>query len=528
MLEKIAPQGVTFTKVALDSEGNAQDCIVEGSVTTSGFGVEPGSARFSLRLPAKWNSKFLMLGNGGFAGSVRGSGNGEDIQYALESRYATVATDMGHEGESSLDATWALKKDGTPDLAKVIDYNYRATHDVADTAKQIVRAFYDQPIQRSYFTGCSTGGRMGMVEANRFPSDFDGIIAGAPFMDISSMLQIQHFQIAQLATKDAHIPASLVPIINSAITKACDPVDGVTDGLIQNPAACSFDPSSLICKPGQADACLNPDQAKALRAYYTGLYTDDRQLVFPGYSPAAMNETFSKYMAGNEPPHDINAAEPWGNNGNPPSPFEWAFSDHVIQYFVEKDPKFDVRKFGVTADGTISRAAVERFLEGTNEGNGTNLDTIKTFLGSGRKLILYHGLGDHALSPFRTIRYYDDLAKENGGYDALSKDARLFTVPDMNHCSGGTGPDKFNTLKALEKWVEQGEAPTSLLAESRQEDNSVTRSMPLCAYPTMAAYDGKGDVNDAASWSCTPNQKMLKVGSIGIAAGLTAAGRPTQ
>ncbi|MBU1281370.1 MAG: tannase/feruloyl esterase family alpha/beta hydrolase [Alphaproteobacteria bacterium] len=519
--------GVTVTEATATASGTPA-CLVDGTVVTRGNDIGEGLAKFQIRLPQKWNNRFLMLGNGGLAGTVKASANTVDVAYANDSGYVTAMTDLGHTAESGLDASFALTEDGSPNAPAIADYYYRASHVVTNTAKAFAQAVYGESPGYSYLSGCSTGGRMAQVAASRYPDDFDGVISGAAFMDISSMLKIQHFQINQLLADDAQILPNTLPAIQNAVMASCDAVDGVTDGMIQNPAACSFAPESLICDGVDSDNCLTKPQAAALRAYFTALHTDDGRLVYPGYAPVLFDGGFSLFQGGSVAADDITAAEPWGNDGNPPAPIEWAFSDHIIQYLVMQDPVYNVRDLGIEADGTIPSDALAYFIKMTQDGNGSGLDETEAFFDQGKKMILYHGWGDHALSPFRTVRFVDDLARRKGGYDALSQSARLFMVPEMGHCSGGTGPDSFNTLAALENWVENDVAPATIAAEKLTEAGDVTRSMPLCPYPAQAHYSGEGDVNDASNWSCPSAPAKVILGSVGISAGLLSAGEPTQ
>lgn len=517
--------GVTVTAVA-PAESGAPACLVSGTAVTSDDTAPDGEARFEIRLPDDWNGRFAMFGNGGLAGRVRASANAVDVEYANDTGYVTAMTDLGHVAESSVDARFALNSDGTPNEAAVADYYYRASHVVTETAKAMAEAAYGRAPDHSYLTGCSTGGRMAQVAATRYPDDFDGVISGAPFMDISSMLKIQHFQINQLLSPDAQLLPAKLPAIEAAVLGSCDAVDGVTDGMIQDPAACSFEPETLVCTGAEDDSCLTGAQAKALRAYFTALHTDEGQLVYPGYAPVLFDSGFSLFQGGKEPALDVNAAEPWGNDGFDPAPIEWSFSDHIIQYLVKQDPTYNVRELGISPDGTVPRAVVDEFVAMTEAGNGSDLTATQAFLDSGKKMILYHGWGDHALSPFRTTRFVDDLIRREGSEDVLSEKARLFMVPGMGHCRGGAGPDTFNTLAAMEAWVEEGRAPDMLTARKFDEEGVETRAMPLCAYPARAVYDGTGDVNLAESWSC--QNAPLGIGSVGISAGLLTGGEPTQ
>ncbi|WP_448045813.1 tannase/feruloyl esterase family alpha/beta hydrolase [Bradyrhizobium liaoningense] len=530
-LRALAPSDVRIAEVNWrDTESL---CFVAGSVKTTGQGAPDGNALFQLRLPSGWNGKFLFVGVGGLAGGLfenNLSANGTDIAVAAADHYAVAITDQGHTA-SGLDAAWALSAPGRPNEAKLADYYFRATHIVTIAAKAITKGYFDAEIKRSYFDGCSNGGRQGMVEATRFPEDYDGIIAGAPFFDISSMLPIMKFQKQQLSDVRAHMPAAMLPKIDKAVRASCDALDGVRDGLVQNPAACGFDPATMICRAGSEADCLTPEQATSLRTYFTAVHDENGRLVYPGYSPTDMEGQFALFMGGNTPPIDINAAEPWGNKGFAPAPLEWSFSDHIVQHIVMRNPDFNVREFGVNTDGRVKSEDLALFLARTQAGNGSQLDAINAFLGAGRKLILYHGMSDHALSPFRTVRYYEDLAKHRGGYDELKKSARFFAVPGMQHCRGGPGPSRFDTLSALDAWIEKGTPPEAINAatpvSSPSQSGSEARAMPLCSYPTMAAYDGSGPVKDATSWSCKSNDKMLEIGPVGLAAGLRTASTVT-
>src|SRR5579863_455771 len=270
---------------------NPEFCDVSGSVTTSGFGAPNGTAQFEMQLPANWNHKFYFKGIGGFAGIANiafGSDNPFDASEVLAKGYATVITDTGHTWHGFTptdftgivtDARWALKPDGTPDEAKLTDYYFRATHEVTVAGKQLVEAFFDGKIKRAYFDGCSNGGRMAFQEASRFPEDFDGIIAGDPFMSIRSIAAGPGFDKLQMTSAN-FIPFTQLALIDQATLAACDALDGVKDGLIQNPAACSFKAETLLCKKGQTANCLSQGQVNTLKAYFAGARDDDGSVVY--------------------------------------------------------------------------------------------------------------------------------------------------------------------------------------------------------------------------------------------------------
>ena len=536
-IEGLGVPGLTVasaTAVAAGA-GTPAYCDVVGQLNTSGGGAPEGSAGFELRFPAQWNRKFLFFGVGGLggAGYPDFSANPVDLQEGLAQGYATAITDTGHLAGNT-DASWALLASKAPDEAKLADYYFRATHQVTVAGKQLAARFFGQPLSEAYFDGCSNGGRQALVEASDFPEDYDGIIAGDPFFDIQSIVNGARLAKQQL-TAATYLPATLLPAIDAAVNASCGSVDGVADGLIQNPAACSFDPYSLVCAAGQADGCLSTGQADTLNQYFTALRTNLGGLVYPGFAVGNLATSATgpltgggadAWTTGYVPPTSFTAAEPWGNGGFSPAGYGYQFADHITQSIVERAPGFNLRDYPVTATGFVGFNTLASFNSRTAAGDASNPLGFARFLLEGRKLILYHGFSDPALSPFRTINLYNQLAAGAGGYTRLQQAARLFMVPGMQHCIGGPGPNVFDTLTALDAWVEGGTPPAALLAAHYVNDDPaqpVDRTMPLCAYPTEASYAGSGDVTQAAQWSCTPNRRLLQVGSNGVQAG--AAGQ---
>jgi feruloyl esterase len=387
---------------------------------------------------------------------------------------------------------------------------------------------------------------MALMEAQRYPEDFDGIIAGDPFMSIRSLASGAQFNKQQLKPQN-FIPFLLLGLIDKATTAACDAADGVTDGLIQNPAACSFNAASLLCKPGQTQ-CLSQGQVDTLNAYFTGARDDDGNVVYPGQSISDLGGTDGAalwttgfFLPGqplvgpnNQPlstqaTFDLNAPEPWGNDGFSPSPLGWQFIDHGLKYIVERNPGFNLRDFTAKPTGPIDEAALRLFDARTEAGDADDPRDFAAFINQNRKLLIYHGLSDPALTAMRTIMFYEDLAdRAEGGFKEVQENVRLFLVPGMHHCSGGPGPNVFETLTPLENWVEKGEAPDGILAAKFVNDNpaqGVARTMPLCKFPEEARFHGNpGDpasVNNGANWECTSaDARMLDVGANGRQAGL--------
>ena len=342
------------------------------------------------------------------------------------------------------------------------------------------------------------------------------------------------FHKQNLQSANTFLPASKLPMIDAAVRASCDAADGVVDGLIQNPAKCSFNPNSLVtasCTPGD-NTCLTQGQADTLRNYFTALRDDDGHVIYTGAAVSDLGggDGMDLWSLGFITPN-FSAAEPWGGNGfGGPfpaiAPIGWQFVDHGIQYLVERNPSFNVRSFDANSPiGVESDAALKLFDRRTEAGDGDQPAKLLPFIDQGRKMLLYHGLSDPALPAFRTINHYLAVADlVEGGIRELQENVRLFLEPGMHHCGGGPGPNVFDTLTALENWVEHGQAPDSILAAHFNAAGVPDRTMPLCAFPTEARYNGTGKVNDAASWSCKPNNKMLEVGPNGRLAGAASQG----
>ncbi len=563
LTEQGVPNVVITAAVDVPAAGaNPEFCDVSGLLKTSGFGAPDGLAHFELQLPVNWNQKLYVKGMGGFAGFsgfpgvpivAFGSDNPRDAAQALPKGYAIAISDTGHTGHGFTpadftgivtDARWALKADGTPDEAKLTDYYFRATHEVTVAAKELVKGFYGRGnVRKAYFDGCSNGGRMALVEATRFPEDFDGIIAGDPFMSIRAIANGAHVS-SQFITPKGFIPFTQLGLIDQATLAACDKEDGVADGLIQNPAACSFKTSSLLCAKGQTQNCLTQDQINSLNDYFAGSRDDEGNVVYPGFAISDLGGTDGAaawstgfFLPGQalppgstQPTFDPAAPEPWGDQGFVNAPLGWQFQDHGIKFIVERDPNFDPRNFAPNAGGPIGDAALNLFDARTEAGDGDDPAKFAEFIRQDRKLLIYHGFSDPALTAFRSIMLYQDLAERNRGLDELQENVRLFLVPGMHHCSGGPGPNSFDTLTALENWVEHDEAPDGIIATKFNGDNpanGVSRTMPLCKFPEEARFLGdpktatSAQLNDAANWTCSPHDhRLLQVGSNGRQAGL--------
>jgi feruloyl esterase len=412
-------------------------------------------------LPASgWNGKLQAVGNGGWAGSISYAA----MAGALRRGYATSSTDTGHTGGGS----FAL---GHPE--KLIDYAYRSEHEMTLKAKAVIAAYYGVGPKLSYWNGCSAGGKQGLKEAQRFPTDYDGIIAGAPAINWTGRAA-QSMWVAQAVHKDeaSYIPPEKYSLTHNAVLAACDANDGVKDGVLEDPTRCRFDPKVLECKGAEGPACLTAPQVEVARKIYAPARNPrTNQVIFPGHEPGS--ERGWATMAG-------------------PRPFGTGL-EH-FQYIVFQDPNWDYRTFNFDSDW----ARTEKADSGTINALDPNL---KPFFGHGGKLIQYHGWSDPQISPGSSVNYYKSVLDAMGGAGKVTDSYRLFMVPGMAHCGGGEGPNVFDMVTALEQWVERAKAPEQIIA-SRMREGKIERTRPLCPYPQVAAYKGTGSTDDAANFVC--------------------------
>jgi hypothetical protein len=444
-------------------------CRVEGVINRrKGVGGEEFGIQFALAMPDQWNGDFLMQGGGGGNGIVSQplglTASGD--KPALMRGYAVVSTDTGHKSHNG-----AFDFGFEKDQQAFLDFAYQANVQVAALAKQIVAQYYGKSAAYSYFTGCSTGGREGMVLSQRFPTEFDGIIVGDPAMRTGrSNLAIGEWIPAafnQIAPKDADGK----PVITQAISdddrkllmdtlmKQCDAEDGLADGLISDPLACHFDPASLACKPGQTASCLAPEKAAAIKKAFDGPKNSRGVQVYPGF-------LYDSGIAATTGIRGILVPGP-GIFGPPPT---------ITEVDVDSEALNDVQPL---VDSTA-----------------TNLTT---FAAHGGKLVFFHGDSDPWFSPLDTFNYFKTMTTINGGSDAVSQWSQFYFVPGMSHCAGGPSLDQFDLLGALSNWVEKGVVPQSVTATGKAFPG---RSRPLCAYPKHAQYKGQGNTEDANSFDC--------------------------
>ncbi len=442
--------------------------------------------RFEVWLPTEeWNGRLLGVGNGGFAGSI----GYQEMGGYLHRGFAVAGSDAGHEAEAG-DASWAWQH---PE--KVKDFGWRAVHLTAQRAKEIVDAFYGRGVEKAYFDSCSDGGREALMEAQRFPEDYDGILAGAPANSWSTLVAAGAISMqALMVDPNAYIPDGKLKFIEQAALAKCDAPDGVRDGVIGDPAKCDFDPQALLCKGDDPDDCLTQPQIDALKRLYGGARDGEGEVIFPGYSMGD-EEGWRVWIIGEGPGASAGAL----------------YVQNYFRYMVTGDPTFNVLK-----------ASPDELLRESREKGAADLDAtdpdLSRFAARGGKLILYHGWDDPAIPPGSTIDYYESVEKQMG-QEKTASFVRLYVVPGMEHCYGGPGATafgqlgiptaagpKFGVFDSLENWVEKGSPDPSVIATkySTGKDGAMKTvfTRPLCAWPKVARYSGTGDPNDAANFAC--------------------------
>ena len=412
--------------------------------------------------PGTWNGKFQAVGNGGWAGTLTYPA----MAQALAAGYATTSTDTGHVGNT---ASFAL---GHPE--KVVDFGYRAIHEMTVQAKVIISGFYSSAPKYSYFNGCSLGGRQGITEAQRYPADYDGIVAGAVAwggMDRFSGVIMNNAMMQR--TSGAYIPAEKYPAVHDAVLQACDGLDGVKDGILENPLACRFDPKVLQCKSGEDSvSCLTASQVQTAKMIY---------------APAKDPKTGAILTGGLMPGTELQWAtlygpDPYGNAADP------------IKYIAMKDANWDPNTFNPATDIEKARKADPDNVLRSADPN------IKAFFDRGGKLFMYQGFADPQVTSDNAIRYHQ-MVLDKVGKSVKGKSIELFMVPGMYHCQGGPGTDTFDKMAAITQWVEQGKAPERIVA-SHLTNGKVDRTRPLCTFPKVAKWNGSGSTDDEASFSC--------------------------
>jgi len=440
-----------------------------------------------------WNGKFFGVGNGGFAGSIGYT----MLAIAVLTGAAGGGTDTGHTGSAG-DAGWAL---GHPE--KIVDFGWRGVHTMTELSKTVVQAFYSAAAKHSYFSSCSDGGREALMEAQRFPADYDGILAGAPAFNWTSLVSDFALLAKELdSSPESYLPASKVPAINAAVLKACQ--KGEPGAFLADPQTCHFSPETMVCKGAETDECLTPAQAASLKAIYASAYLKDGTFVYHGQLPGGESGGGGWTV--------------WITGVMRGTSADAGLSQAYFRDFVYSNPKWDPKSFDLDRDLKAAEAASAAALDAVNP-------DLTAFKARGGKLILYHGWNDAAISPLATVDYVRSV-QQKLGEQQTQEFVRLFLVPGMQHCTGGPGPADFgqfgpsinpalndagdNLTRALEDWVEHGTAPEQVIARGNTDPsgkgNGVAFSQPICAYPKAAVYKGSGDRKDAASYGCDGKQ----------------------
>jgi len=433
-------------------------CRVTATLTPS----TDSDIKIEVWLPASgWNGKFQAVGNGGWNGNIPYPA----MANAVLAGYATASTDTGHVGNT---ASFAL---GHPE--KLIDFGYRAVHEMTVKAKSIIDAFYGAAPTLSIWNGCSQGGRQGITEAVRYPSDFDGIIAGAPAVNF---VQLHAGRVAINrainATPASAIPSSKYPLIHQAVLASCDAKDGVADGVLENPGACSFDPKVLQCSGQDDSACLTAPQVESATRMYAGAkHPSTKAPVLPGLAPGAE-------LGWNV----IGSTQPLG------------LAVDTFKYVFMKDRAWEPSRFNAHTDLDVALAS------DPDDGLGSTNADLRPFFARGGKLLIYHGWSDPQVTPYNTINFFHKVLATQGGA-GVGTSVQLYMVPGMNHCQGGPGTDVFNKVAAIEEWIKTGTAPSRIEA-SHLTNGTVDRTRPLCPLGQVAKWNGSGSTDDAANFAC--------------------------
>ena len=440
---------------------------------------------FEVSLPSKWNGRFYMIGNGGHAGeALDDAGRVAQRNQALQLGFAFAQTNTGHDARKEPGGTFVMSNP-----QKAIDYAWRAVHLTAITAKDITKDYYGKAVSRAYWNSCSNGGRQGLLEAQRFPEDFDGIVANAPWVDQTGFTIGAMWN--QKALSQAPVTPAKLALVADRVMATCDAVDGLKDGLIDDPRKCNFDPRRDVaaCTAGADNAdCLTPAQAETIAKIYSGPMSNGKPF-FPGYMPGSEAVTTGLFGGGTGSGwlNVIVSPQPDGK------PADFNLAENTMRYlvFTPPQPDYDYRTFNFDRD-------IHLLDQWSKQADAKNPDLSK-FKKHGGKLLMTDGWADSILQPMASVNYYQQAVAKNG--PATSDFFRLFMVPGMAHCAGGIGPDRHDPMTAVINWVEKDQAPVSMVA-SRVVDSKVVRTRPLCPYPQVARYSGQGSIDEAANFRC--------------------------
>ena len=469
-LATISLPNTTIESAAVDSN-NPGICRVTAITTHPPTGDK---VKIWVGIPtSSWNGRFLGTGGGGFSG-----GSAAGINQPVALGYSAGATDTGHEGGSG---SFALDANGRLNWQLIRDNGHVGIHEMTVTGKALTEAMYDVAPRYSYFNGCSTGGRQGLMEAQRYPQDYNGIVSGAPAINWPKLMMQSLWGSVAMNVASNPVPQCKLSAATAAAVSACDAVDGVKDGVIEDPKRCSFDPKSLLGTPaGQCGAFTQAD-VDVIRKLSQGPTREDGSFLWYGMSWGA----------------DLNPLA--ATRGAPLQPQAFPFSLDWLKYFVTQNPQFDWT--------TITPVVYQRFWDQSLEQYGLVIGTdnpdLTEFRNRGGKAIVWHGWADQLITADGTIDYYKRVQQQMGGPQKTAEFIRLFLAPGVAHCGGGAGPVPTGQLEALLAWVEDGKAPETLSATRRDQAGNVTRSRPLCQYPLVGKYKGTGSTDAAANFVCS-------------------------
>lgn len=465
-------------------------CDVSAHITVTGARHSVSVINLRLQVPTSWNGRYVQLGGGGFCGTIPTAGGGGDEP--LKAGYAVASDDTGHKG-NALDASFGFRNDAAQQT-----WGRLSEHLTALAAKQILRHVAGTVPVRSYFVGCSTGGRQALMLAQRFPTDFDGIVAGAPANRQNYLAPLSQ-GVRELQNRDAthHVilDAAAATVVQQGVLRACDGTgvggDTVKDGIIQDPRLCTFDPATLQCPTGVTAGCLSAEQVRVVKEWYDSPRNSRGQELYPGGLPVGSESSW--------PGYDIGTDASFAGGG--------AFAEQSLRYLAfprDPGPDYSLYDFDPTRDAPRLRAMAREY-------NSDSPD-LDAFHAHGGKLILYHGLADPLISPFGTIQYYEDVVHRYGSLTATQRWARLFLLPGVSHCTGGPGPDTVDWLSTIRAWTEQGTAPDRVLA-SKVVGGTTTMERPVYAYPREAQHIEGKDPNTVDGWTSVlgPRGRQLAV-----------------
>jgi feruloyl esterase len=458
------------------SAGIPEYCDVRGTIWPE--------ARYAVKLPTTWNNRFYTVGNGGLAGTIPLAA----MEVGLRRGFATAGTDTGHDAAKEPDATFARPGLNNPNAQrKVTDFAYLSVHETAMLGKQILKAYYGDAPRYSYWAGCSQGGRQGLIEAQRFPDDFDGYIVGAPVLNLSGT-HWRHLWNAQTQAGPGAIAIEKLHLLASAVYKKCDAIDGLEDGLLDDPRSCVFDPAADLPRcPADVNgpSCFTRAQAEALQKIYAGVKSSAGKLLFPGQPLGA--ETFA-------PARDGIIRSGW--DGTISGDAGGLMLTESYMRYMDLDPlpgpSWNYRSFDFDTDPARTAKFAAKF-------NATNPD-LQPLKRRGGKIIHYHGWADPLATALMSIDYYESVLQKMGGKDTRDF-YRLFLIPGMFHCGGGPGCGTVDWLTAIVDWVEKGIAPEKMIG-AQVVGGETKRTRPLCPYPAVAKYKGTGSIDAAENFTC--------------------------